>query len=320
MERVIEALKMAVQTHARQHANADGLALTPVPGLRMMSLAAPGGPLQSTYKPLVCLVLQGAKHMMVGNQEQVLRRGQSIIVSADMPVSGRIIEASRNRPYLAVAVEIDRAILREVAELLPLAASPRTTGAPRTSFVEPTVAPLLDCARRLLELLHRPDAIPILRPAIMRELHYWLLSGKHGQTLAAMVAPESHAARLAAAVRILREEYRAAIRVDRLASAAAMSLTAFHQHFKKLTSLTPIQYQKRLRLIEARQLMESEGWQAGRAAFEVGYESISQFTREYRRLFGAPPKRDALSRRSAGNARLPDRGTDHMSAKHKSWQ
>jgi AraC-like DNA-binding protein len=289
---VIEDLKNAVRTHARQHANADGLALTPVPGLRMMCLAEPRMALQSTYRPLVCLVLQGAKHMVVGTQERLLRPGQSIIVSADMPVRGRVIEASRARPYLAVAVEIDLKLLREIAVQLPGRAHPRVQPE-GSSFVEPTTAPLLDCARRLMGLLQRPEAIPILRPGILRELHYWLLSGVHGRTLAGLVAPESHAARLSIAIGILREEYRAAISVERLASASAMGLTAFHRHFKKLTSLTPIQYQKRLRLIAARELLQSQGWQAGRSAFEVGYESISQFTREYRRLFGAPPKRHA---------------------------
>ncbi len=296
----LESLKDAVQQYAGRHANADGLATTPVPGLRMMCVAAPRDALQSTYKPLVCLVLQGAKHMMVGTQELLLSRGQSIIVSADMPVSGRIVEASNARPYLAVAVEIDTAILRDVAAELPVGAGARDDL--RSAFVEPTRQELLDCAWRLMGLLRRPEAVPILLPAILRELHYWLLTGEHAHAIRSQSLPESHAARLATAIRILRKDYRSRIAVDRLASAAAMSLTAFHQHFKRLTSLTPIQFQKRLRLLDARQLMQAQGWQAGRAATEVGYESISQFTREYRRLFGAPPKRDALrhSRQSRG--------------------
>jgi AraC-like DNA-binding protein len=294
---VIDDLRTAVLAHARRHANTDGLALTAIPGLRMMVLQEPGGPLQSTYKPLVCLVLQGAKRMVVGTQERTLREGQSIIVSADMPVRGRVVDASNSRPYLAVAVEIDMALLRELAQQMRAEASvPPAADTARASFVEPTIAPLLDCVWRMVNLLQRPQAIPILRPGLMQELHYWLLSGKHGRALASMSLPESHAARLAMAVRILREEYRSPIRVERLAAASAMSMTAFHQHFKKLTSLTPMQYQKRLRLIAARELMRGGDWQAARTAFEVGYESVSQFTREYRRLFGVPPKQDALAR------------------------
>ncbi len=133
----------------------------------------------------------------------------------------------------------------------------------------------------------------------MRELHYWLLSGQHGAALRSLAAPDSNVSRLAAAIAILRQEYRSRIPVERLAAAAAMSLTAFHKHFKHMTSLSPGQYQKRLRLIEARRLMLDEGFSASSAAFEVGYESVSQFTREYRRLFQAPPKRDALRVRNA---------------------
>jgi AraC-like DNA-binding protein len=169
-------------------------------------------------------------------------------------------------------------------------------------FAQDTEAATLDCASRLMRLLDRPDAAPLLRPGIMRELHYWLLSGEHGAALRALADPDSHASRLAAAIAILRAEYRSRMPIERLAAAAAMSLTAFHKHFKHMTSLTPGQYQKRLRLIEARRLMLDEGFSASSAAFEVGYESVSQFTREYGRLFQAPPKRDALRVRYASRA------------------
>ncbi|MGY3608958.1 MULTISPECIES: helix-turn-helix transcriptional regulator [unclassified Bradyrhizobium] len=128
----------------------------------------------------------------------------------------------------------------------------------------------------------------------MRELYYWLLSGQHREALRALADPASYASRLGAAIAILRAEYRSCIRVERLAAAAGMSLTAFHKYFKHMTSLTPGQYQKRLRLVEARRLMLEQGFSASSAAFDVGYESISQFTREYGRLFKASPKRDVL--------------------------
>jgi AraC-like DNA-binding protein len=289
----MDSLKQAVRTYAASHANRDGLALTPVPGLRMMCVESPHGDLHSIYRPLVCLVLQGAKRVIVGSDERVFAAGQSVIVSADMPVVGRIVQASRTEPYLAVAVELEMTILRELAAQLGGASGQRSSQT-RTLFAEDTSAVLLDCALRLMRLLDRPDATPLLRPGIMHELHYWLLSGQHGAALRSLADPESHASRLAAAISILRNEYRSRISVDRLAAAAAMSLTAFHKHFKLLTSLTPGQYQKRLRLFEARRLMLDDGLSASSAGFEVGYESISQFTREYRRMFQAPPKRDAL--------------------------
>jgi AraC-like DNA-binding protein len=293
----MDQLKQAVRTYAGRHANGDGIALTPVPGLRMMCVEAPAGDLHSVYRPLICLILQGAKRMIVGSEERVFSAGQSVVVSADMPVVGRIVQASPSEPYMAIAVELEMTTMREVAVQLGDAPAQRLSEK-RTLFAEDTNAAALDCASRLMRLLDRPDAIPLLRPGITRELHYWLLSGQHGSALRALAAPESHASRLGAAIAILRAEYRSRVPVERLAAAAAMSLTAFHKHFKHMTSLSPGQYQKRLCLIEARRLMLDEGFSASSAAFEVGYESVSQFTREYGRLFQAPPKRDALRARS----------------------
>lgn len=289
-------LRQAVRTYARQHANRDGVAMTPVPGLKIMCVEEPAGDLHAAYRPLVCFVLQGAKRMTVGTEQHVIAGGQSVIVSADMPVVGRIVEASRDAPYLAISVELEMTLLREVAAHVGNALS-RHSSPRQTLFAESTEAAMLDCASRLMRLLDRPHAIPLLYPGIMREFHYWLLSGPHGAVLQTLADPHSHAGRLAAAIAILRKEYRSRIAVERSANAAAMSLTAFHKHFKTMTSLTPGQYQKRLRLIEARCFMLDEGFSASTAAFEVGYESVSQFTREYARLFKVPPKRDVLRMR-----------------------
>jgi AraC-like DNA-binding protein len=289
----MESLKKAVIAYAGRHANGDGLVLTPVPGLRMMFVESAQGALHSVYRPLVCLILQGAKHLTAGREERLVSAGQSVIVSADLPVVGRIVQASRREPYLAIAIELEMTMLRELAAQLGGVAAQRPSET-RSLFAEDTEAASLDCAARLMRLLDRPEAVPLLRPGIMREFHYWLLSGQHGAALRGLAAPGSHSSRLAAAIAILRDEYRSRVPVERLASAAAMSLTAFHKHFKHMTSLTPGQYQKRLRLIEARRLMLDQGFTATLAAFDVGYESVSQFTREYRRMFELPPKRDAL--------------------------
>lgn len=293
----MQALNQAALAYATANANSEGLASTPVPGLRIMCVREPRAPLHSIYRPLVCLVLQGSKHMTVGLEERLVRAGQSVLVGADMPVVGRIVEATRDEPYLAVAVELETALLRELSATMG-SAERRPTSGTGTFFVEDSEAAVLDCAMRLLRLVDRPDVIPLLRPGIAKELHYWLLSGRHGAALRGLVAPDGHASRLAPAIQLLRAEYRNKIPVERLASVAAMSLTAFHKHFKYMTSLTPRQYQQRLRLLEARRLMLDEGSSASSAAFEVGYESVSQFTREYRRLFDAPPKRDAMTVRN----------------------
>lgn len=289
----MDSLKQAVRAYTRRHANSHGMSLTPVPGLRMMCLEAPSGDLHSVYKPLVCLVLQGAKRLNVGREERVFSAGESVLVSADMPVIGRVVQASRSEPYLAIAVELKMGILRELTAHIGSPCSQPPSEMP-TLFAVDTEAALLDCASRLMHLLDRPEAAPLLSPGIMRELHFWLLSGPHSTTLRTLADPDSHAGRLSDAIAVLRAEYRSRVPIERLAAKAGMSLTSFHKHFKHMTSLTPGQYHKRLRLVEARRLMLDEGFSASSAAFEVGYESVSQFTRDYGRLFQMPPKRDAL--------------------------
>ena len=148
-----------------------------------------------------------------------------------------------------------------------------------------------------MRLLDRPDALPVLGRQLLRELHYWLLAGRHGSAMRGLGVKDSHAERISRAIALLRAEFAAPIRVERLADVAGLSPSAFHQHFKAITSLSPLQFQKQLRLIEARRLMLSEGLSASLAAYEVGYESVQQFTREYGRLFGLPPGRDIKTSR-----------------------
>ena len=284
----------AAQRYARAHANADGLASTPIPGLRMMCVDRPRGNLQSVYHPLVCLILQGEKRLMVGRQEQHCIAGQSIIVGADMPVAGQVIDASPTKPYVAVAVGLDMALLRELIDRNDGPASADRTPT-QTLFLQNSDDVILDCVMRLMRLIDRPDAVPVLLPGLMKELHFWLFEGHNGQQLQMLAASESLPTRLGFSIAVLRRDFRGRISAEKLAKAASMGLTAFHKHFKELTSLTPGQYQKRLRLIEARRLMLYESHNASNAAYAVGYESVPQFTRDYRRLFGAPPTRSIRS-------------------------
>ncbi|MDG2517838.1 helix-turn-helix domain-containing protein [Lysobacter soli] len=160
---------------------------------------------------------------------------------------------------------------------------------------EPTDVEVADAALRLMRLIERPSAMPVLRSQLLRELHYWLLAGHHGPTIRQLGLPDGQVQRVARAVAVLRAEYNRALPVERLAAVAGMSPSSFYQHFRAVTSLSPLQFQKQLRLIEARRLMRSEGHSATNAADTVGYESVPQFNREYRRMFGRPPVRDTMS-------------------------
>ena len=306
MDIQMDELITAVRRYSGRHADTEGLALTPVEGLRMMCVGRPGKPMHSIYKPLVCLVLQGAKQMTIGNVTQVFRAGQSVVVALDAPVTGRIVEASADGPYVATAIELDMALVRELAT--ELAQADPTSGEPdQTLFVVDTDQAALDCAMRLVRLLDTPDAITALRPAIIKELHYWLLEGEHGAAIRQIALPDGQAERVAAAARLLRAEFRRPVAVERLAAAASMSVSTFRRRFKALTSLTPVQFQKELKLAEARRLMLGEGRSASQAAYAVGYESASHFNRDYGRLFGAPPRRDvrALTQVEPANAGPP---------------
>jgi AraC-like DNA-binding protein len=257
----------------------------------MMCVWRPTGPMHSIYKPLVCLVLQGAKQMTIGPAQRVFHAGQSVVVTLDMPVTGRVIEASASDPYLAVAIELDMAMVHELAVELGRPAASNTRQA-SPLFELDTDQAALDCAVRLMRLLDTPEAISALRAAIIKELHYWLLAGRHGEAIRRLALPDGQAKRLGSAIRLLRTEFRQTLALERLAAAAGMSASTFGRRFKAMTSLTPLQFQKRLRLVEARRLMRADGFSATNAALEVGYESVAHFTREYSRLFGAPPRRD----------------------------
>jgi AraC-like DNA-binding protein len=288
--RLIDALKRAIVQYTDRHANEHGLATAPIPGLHMKCVRRPGTPTRVIYKPLVCLVLQGAKQITIGAEMHSFSAGQCFVVGFDVPAAGQIVQATRETPFIELVVELDIAAIRELTIALEPSAAAHVSNPPL--FVVNADEAVLDCGMRLMQLIDRPAAAPLLRAGIVMELHYWLLSGLHGPALRRLVLPDGQPQRIAAAVKLLRTEFRTAIRVERLATAAGMSVTSFYRHFKALTSLTPVQFQKQLRLHEARRSMLANGGTVRQAAFEVGYESVSQFTRDYARLFGAPPRRD----------------------------
>lgn len=280
--------------YADAHADGIGTAITPIEGLAILRQTAPTVLQYAVSKPLVALVLQGRKRVMMGSDTFDFGADESLLITTDVPTVSQITTASRASPYYSIVLELDPAIITSLVEEM----GPSPFEADRPVRVDQTETEVADAALRLLRLLDRPATLAVLGPQLKRELHYWLLSGRHGGAIRTLGVTDSHAQRVARAVAILRANYAEVLKVDALAEAAGMSVSAFHVHFRRITSLSPLQFQKQLRLIEARRRMLSLGEAIGDAAFGVGYESVPQFTREYGRMFGQPPARDMRQARS----------------------
>ena len=270
---------------------------TAIAGLAILRSDQPKPPSHRIFKPALCVVVQGAKCTTFGHKRFDYRAGQALVVSLEMPSYGRVVEATRDEPYLSVVVEFDLATMREVMEGLGDLAQP-SAEAVGGVFVTDFEGPMADCVLRMVRLLDTPKAIPALYPSLMRELCYWLLAGPRGGDIARTVLANGQDRRVVAAIQTLRARFAEPVRVEELARIARMSPSAFHRQFKALTSLTPLQYQKRLRLLEARNLLIADAATAETVAFQTGYGSPSQFSREYARMFGAPPRRDVVQLRA----------------------
>jgi AraC-like DNA-binding protein len=288
-----EPLFKAARDYAEANVDAAGIALTLVPGLAIIRATAPSDLLHAISRPLICLVLQGGKQVAMGVSTFAFSAGDSLLITADVPTISQITKASPTAPYLSLVIELDLAVIAELAgemdghmavDIAPI-------------IVSPTDGEVADAVLRLMRMIERPSSMPILAKQLVRELHYWLLAGQHGAAIRHLGWPEGQAQRIARSVAVLRSKFAQPLPVEQLASHAGMSLSTFHQHFRAVTSLSPLQFQKQLRLIEARRLMSSDGASPSNAAFEVGYESVSQFTREYGRMFGSPPARDTAMTR-----------------------
>lgn len=291
-------LFLAVSRFTEAHAHRGGVVQTSIPGLTAVRATAPSGLLHAIAHPLICLVLQGSKQVAMGAQTFSFSAGESLLITADVPTVSQITCASALAPYLSIALELSLPVIADLSAQMEV--MPRGDHAPVR--VDPTDAEVADVALRLMRLLERPEAVPLLHASLVRELHYWLLAGRHGAAIRRLGWPGSHAQRVARAVAVLRADFAQPLPVESLAALAGMSPSSFHQHFRAVTSLSPLQFQKQLRLIEARRLMLSEGASASSAAFAVGYESVPQFTREYGRLFGLPPGRDTQATKDRARA------------------
>jgi AraC-like DNA-binding protein len=289
-----DTLLKAVRRYAEAFADPTGIARTPIAGLTTIRATAPSGLDYAISRPLVCLVLQGTKHVTMGNRAFTFSAGDSLLITADVPTVSQITRASIAAPYYSLVLDLDPAVIADLG--VEMKAVPVADGAPVRH--EPTDAEVIDVALRLMRLIERPASVPVLRTQLVREMHYWLLTGRHGAAIRRLGWPDGNVQRVARAVAVLRAEFAQPLRVERLAAVAGMSPSSFHQHFRTVTSLSPLQFQKQLRLIEARRLMLSDGVTSSSAAFAVGYQSVSQFTREYGRMFGSPPVRETKAARS----------------------
>lgn len=287
-----------VLRYAALQADRDGIAPTPIAGLVAIRVNERSALTSQIARPLACLVLQGSKQVSTGGQTLTFHAGDSLLIMADVPTLSQITQASSAAPYCSLVLDLNPAVIADLAT--DMATIEETNGAPVRSA--PTDAHLADTALRLMGLIERPAALPVLQASLIREFHYWLLAGRHGAAVRRLGLPDSHVRRVARAVALLRTDYARRLPVEQLADLAGMSSSSFHQHFRAVTSLTPLQFQKQLRLIEARRLMLAEGVNASTAAHVVGYESVQQFTREYGRMFGLPPVRDVMRRAVAQRA------------------
>jgi len=272
---------------------------TSIPNLSFFRRAARTQPNLCLVEPCVVLVVQGAKQLLVGGHAHVYDSERFLIASLDLPASSQVLEASPDKPCLGLTLRLD---LRVMAELIAQGGLPpprdrAAEGGAAIGTITPTLLAPFD---RLLALLDEPAAIPVLAPLIEREIHYRLLLSDQAARLWQIASVGSQSHRIAKAIDWLKTNYARPLRVDELAAHVQMSLSSLHHHFRQLTAMSPLQYQKWLRLNEARRLMLNERHDAASAAFMVGYESPSQFSREYGRLFGAPPKRDIEGLRLQG--------------------
>ena len=279
-----------------KYSKKDGLNDTAIAPLHCFKMSAPSAEMPVLYNASLCLVVQGEKEVMLEDETYHYVASQFLVISVDLPATGHVTVATPEKPYLCLQVDIDP---RQLSELITETVRTEMQGAPseRALFVGTTNDQLTDALLRLARLLDTPQDIPLLAPMVIREIYYRLLNGSYGRRIAQIAIHGTKMQRIARVIQRLKSKLSEPIRVEDLAEMAHMSPSSFHSHFKKVTTMSPLQYQKRLRLLEARRLLLVGGTDAASAAYRVGYESASQFSREYSRMFGAPPISDVANLR-----------------------
>ncbi|MBB5686565.1 AraC family transcriptional regulator [Sphingobium boeckii] len=283
-----------------RNTGSDGLHETALPGLRLARYSAPSAPVHGLHKPAMCIIAGGRKQAMIGDRIIIYDKACYLVVTADLPVVSQVIEASAEAPYLCFAFDLNPAVLAAMVSAAGvIAPGDAPGGAPGPGLALSRSTPeLLDAAIRLMRLLDTPGDLPFLAPLVEREILYRLLNGDQKDQARAIAVADSRLNQVNRAIGWIRRNYAQPFTIGRVAEEARMSTSALHEHFKAVTAMSPLQYQKQIRLQEARQLILGAGMDAATAGHEVGYDSPSQFSREYRRLFGAPPIADAARLRA----------------------
>jgi AraC-like DNA-binding protein len=284
--------------HIARAVREDGT-VEPLEGLHLARASSPTGPVHGVSTPSFCVIAQGRKEILLGDDRYRYDPAHYLITTAALPVSGRILEASEERPYLSLRLDLDPALVGSVMVEAGHPA-PRGHAAVRAVDVSPLDAGLLDAVLRLLRLLDSPaEEARFLRPLVTREIVFRLLMGEQGGRLHHTAGLGGHGHRIGGAIERLRDDFDRPLRVEDVAREVGMSVSSFHHHFRAVTAMSPLQFQKQLRLQEARRLLLGEDLDVAGAGRRVGYGDVSQFTREYKRLFGAPPARDVVRLREA---------------------
>jgi AraC-like DNA-binding protein len=277
----------------------DGMHQSSLPWLTLIRNSIPTVCMPTVYQPCLAIVVQGRKRALLNDEVFYYDALNYLVVSVTLPAMGQVLEASAERPYLCLRLNLD---LEEIARLvLELGErGPSLAAADRGLFIARMDEDLLDAVLRMVKLLDTPEDAAVLGPVVQREIYYRMLRGDLAHRLLDLAQVDSGAHRIARAIEWLKERYSAPLRIEELADAVHMSSSALHHRFKAVTAMSPLQYQKQLRLHEARRLMFADGVDCATAGHRVGYESPSQFSREYRRLFGAPPRAEIARLRDMG--------------------
>lgn len=295
----LAARQLELASLIKRKTPSEGMHDTLIEGLSLAYTAAPSLPMPTLYRPCLCIIAQGRKEIRLGAEQYFYDPLNYLVASVTLPVTGQVVEATPEVPYLSLKLDIDPAMISSLlAEAGPIGLP--NPGANRALFVDCLDPSMLDAVIRLLRLLDTPRDAAMLAPLALREIFYRLLRSPQGQRLRELVMADSQSHRIARAIEWINQHYDKPLRIEELAREVNLSASTLHHRFKAVTALSPLQYQKQLRLQEARRLMFSEGLEAASASFRVGYESPSQFSREYSRLFGAPPLRDMHRLRNAG--------------------
>lgn len=287
----IHRLNSALKEKLLQYMETPCILSTSIAGFNLVRREDVGTPEQCFEKPLIGLVVQGTKHSLMGGQEYIYSENQCVVAGVDMPIASYVINPTHETPFLFLYLYLDRQLLSSL--VLDMKAEPvHEAEDPAGVSVADADADLLEMFLRLVELLEKPEQIELRAPMMLRELHYLLLISPHGNLLRQLNTQGTQNNQLVQALDWIRQHYKQPLKVESLARQVSMSTSNLHRHFKLLTGLSPLQYHKQLRLHEAKRLMLVENERVSNAALSVGYESVTQFNREYKRLFGDAPLKD----------------------------